>query len=371
MVSVQNRDDPIDDRAHDSEDSGDEDYAPVQIDSGLRIPKSNTARKDDDDEDSDSEDEATTAQALADAGYDSGDDKVINGGGGNSEDDSDSSQAQKNRKGRSKSKKRKRGTDSRPNTDADDGIELEDGAGGLVKTRAQRQAEANLPLSSQTDKPARSEGGATDIDALWAAMNDPSKASLDSTLNPKTTQKASVPVRAGEDDDTITIERTYTFAGKVHHEKKTVPRDSREARAYLASLSTVPAPQSSTATTATQSEVPLSETASARPAGLRKVLRRKGVLSGGVRGGPGTSATPSTYVQVPLDGVGGGPAAKKINTLEKSRLEWAKFVDSQGIGDDLDRERQRGYLDKQDFLARSDATAAAAAATAAGRSRAR
>src|SRR5690349_16809556 len=53
----------------------------------------------------------------------------------------------------------------------------------------------------------------------------------------------SVPELAEE--DTVTIHRTYNFAGKVHTETKVVPRDSAEARLYLASN-----PSTSTSTSA-------------------------------------------------------------------------------------------------------------------------
>ena len=55
-------------------------------------------------------------------------------------------------------------------------------------------------------------------------------------------------------------------------------------------------------------------------------------------------------------GVGGGAKkATKLNSLEKSRLDWAGFVDKEGIGDELDRKRRQGgdsYLARLDFLGR-------------------
>ena len=49
------------------------------------------------------------------------------------------------------------------------------------------------------------------------------------------------------------------------------------------------------------------------------------------------------------------PAAPtKLNTLEKSRLDWAGFVDKEGIGDDLQKwnKGDKGYLERQAFLGR-------------------
>lgn len=50
-----------------------------------------------------------------------------------------------------------------------------------------------------------------------------------------------------------------------------------------------------------------------------------------------------------------GKKAPKLNTLEKSRLDWAGFVDQEGIGDDLKRHNKGGYLQEQDFLHRVSA----------------
>ena len=131
----------------------------------------------------------------------------------------------------------------------------------------------------------------TDVDALWKQMNDPAP-----VVDTSTTQK------------TVEIDRTYTFAGEVHHEKKTVLADSQEAKDFAMSK------------TKTQTEV--------KP-GLRKVMKRKSTLE-------------ETH---------GKP--KKLNTLEKSRMEWSGFIDKEGIAEDLKRGNKNGYLDKQDFLSRT------------------
>lgn len=52
---------------------------------------------------------------------------------------------------------------------------------------------------------------------------------------------------------------------------------------------------------------------------------------------------------------GRNAASKKLNTLEKSRIEWSGFVDEQGINEELKHGNKAGYLDKQDFLGRSEA----------------
>lgn len=105
-----------------------------------------------------------------------------------------------------------------------------------------------------------------------------------------------------------------------HREEKQVPAGSFEARAYLDSLKEI-------------SNAP----AGGKPNPAKPPLRR-----------PMKKASK-------FDLSGGGAKAKKLNTLEKSKLDWAGFVDKEGIGDDLDRQRKQGgdsYLERQDFLGR-------------------
>ena len=43
----------------------------------------------------------------------------------------------------------------------------------------------------------------------------------------------------------------------------------------------------------------------------------------------------------------------KLNVLEKSRLDWAGFVDKEGIKDDLKTYNKDGYIERQEFLKRT------------------
>lgn len=58
------------------------------------------------------------------------------------------------------------------------------------------------------------------------------------------------------------------------------------------------------------------------------------------------------------NGVSGASAANdkgpKLNTIEKSKLDWAGYVDQEGIKEELDKAEKGkdGYLGKQDFLGR-------------------
>lgn len=47
---------------------------------------------------------------------------------------------------------------------------------------------------------------------------------------------------------------------------------------------------------------------------------------------------------------------KKLSVLEKSNVDWKKFVDKEGIAEDLKyhSRSKESYLDKQDFLLKAD-----------------
>ncbi|KFY17179.1 hypothetical protein V492_00833 [Pseudogymnoascus sp. VKM F-4246] len=114
-------------------------------------------------------------------------------------------------------------------------------------------------------------------------------------------------------DDTVTIQRTYSFAGKVHTETKVVPRDSAEARLYLASNPNQSAP-----------------TSASPPRRATKLTRR------------------SMYK--PIIDLGAPRSDLKLG----SKMDWAGFVDKEGFREGLEvAEKGKGsYLHKKDFLER-------------------
>lgn len=145
--------------------------------------------------------------------------------------------------------------------------------------------------------------------------------------------------------DFIRIKRTYNFAGKVHTEEKLVPRDSAEAKLYLSENGTADGTSPSDPSSPTQKRKP------------RKAFR-------------------SVFEPVPVDGLSKRSdlnlclserlrarelakekEAKKLNTVEKSRMDWAGFVDREGIKDELEvaGKSKDSFAARQDFLARSEA----------------
>ncbi|KAL9024181.1 MAG: hypothetical protein Q9196_006707 [Gyalolechia fulgens] len=229
-----------------------------------------------------------------------------------------------------KKKRRKKG---KADHDAEEGTE-ESAIGMRVRDRKLGRA------ADRDEKPlATSEGATADIDALWARLNSaaPTKtaSSPPRTNNAKdeegpTTKdnpdpeeppagfssggvhqiKPAGPPSHTTSEERITIKRTYQFAGETITEKKTVPKSSAEARLYL------------------QSQAQSQPLNSASP-----------VI--GVKGLPPT--TPNS-----------GP---KLNTIEKSKLDWASHVDKEGLKEELDtaEKAKGGYIGRMEFLGRSEA----------------
>ncbi|PNY24394.1 Swr1-complex protein 5 [Tolypocladium capitatum] len=246
-------------------------------------------------------------------------------------------------------KRRKKAKNKGQACDDEDG-----GEGGLIKTRRQRAEE------KEERKFAASKGPVTvDVDALWQQMisGKSTHPTSDGTIPGETTEtesrngdgdelgraKQEIQAAAAGDDaagddaaDTIRIKRTYNFAGRVHTEEKVVARDSAEAKLYLASQGRdVPADSSPTKQTLKKAFhsafEPLVDAAPGRTdLNLRVAARMKAAKDA---------------------------QAKKLNTVEKSRMDWAGYVDREGIQDELQlASKSKGsYNAREDFLARSEA----------------
>lgn len=140
----------------------------------------------------------------------------------------------------------------------------------------------------------------------------------------------------------ITIKRTYNFAGTTTTEEKLVLRESAEARLYFSSL------KPPTTTDEDLSKPP-----------LRRPLKRPSRFD--------TSAAPSSDLAKLMTALKAPKLQKslaelkaergeKLNTVDKSRLDWVSYVDKEKLKDELDKAEKAkgGYLDRMDFLGRSE-----------------
>ncbi|KAG8161791.1 hypothetical protein KVR01_008778 [Diaporthe batatas] len=231
--------------------------------------------------------------------------------------------------------------------------EDEGGEGGLIKTRSMRAVE-----KAERKIQAASGPVTVDVDALWASMTaapvvptkqqpqtDSKGENGDAAAGPGDSNAQAANGKDGDPSEMIKIKRTYNFAGKVHTEEKMVQRDSAEARLYLASQGEDAAADADAEDDEPDKRMPRKAFRSAfEPvAPAEQGLHQRSDLNLGM----------ASRLQARQD----KDKAKKLNTVEKSRMDWAGFVDKEGIKDELALAgRAKGaFADRQDFLARSEA----------------
>ena len=156
----------------------------------------------------------------------------------------------------------------------------------------------------------------------------------------------------GGDADTITIRRAYNFAGRIVAETKTVARDSAEARLYLASK---PHHGSREGDEDGNGHGNVDQD----PRKIRRTFRSAFEPLSLLAGGAGSSGARSDLnlsmaSLLRMREEAAANAAKKLNTVQKSKLDWAAHVDKEGMREELELAgRKRGnFGDTQDFLVR-------------------
>lgn len=243
----------------------------------------------------------------------------------------------------------------------------DDGDGGLVKTRSQRALEyvihlpiygRKLTISRKVEKKplANVDTATVDVDAVWASMisgNLPkptAQGKASNTLSisaPKPDVLKTHNRPSATEDSMITIKRTYNFAGKVHVEEKTIQRDSAEARLWLVSRS------------GDDDQLKINTVQPTKPKRPTKKLRRsmfEPILE--------SIFPPRTDLHFGANRAAGEELmkealnAKKLNTVEKSKMDWAGFVDKEGIKNELEvaGKAKGSYIERQNFLSRVEVT---------------
>lgn len=205
---------------------------------------------------------------------------------------------------------------------------------GLIKTRSQRRAESQSKIFNDVAQPVSD----FDIDSIWESMNS-SSSSSSSISTPTTVDSSPSKTPSPVNEDFVVIKRVFNFAGKITHEQHTVPRSSAEAEAYL------------------------------KEEALKKSKNKQQSPTVAIINDRNDPKNAKTYTTTMKKKRQNGPVkrkrsslleelnnfkAKKINTLEKSRIDWLGYVDKEGIKDELVLHNKDGFLEKQDFLSRVD-----------------
>ncbi|RAL58293.1 hypothetical protein DID88_006406 [Monilinia fructigena] len=252
-------------------------------------------------------------------------------------------------KPKKKTTKRKRG----------DGEEAEDAGVCALKKKIEKKPLADTKAAT------------VDVDALWAAMisgkptpttsseprpssNSPSKLTSPSKSGGKSPQLQRDSKERStfneEPNSMIKIKRTYHFAGKVITEQKLVPKDSAEAKLFLASQESAAAKGGDAGKEAELFVKPKRGLKKARRSIFEPVTENLSQQRTDLYFGTAAAARLA-------NGGGAGKEAKKLNTVEKSAMDWAGFVDKEGIKDELDAagKKKGAYGERQAFLARVEA----------------
>lgn len=160
-------------------------------------------------------------------------------------------------------------------------------------------------------------------------------------------QSASLPRMPIDDKpkSTIKIKYNYKFAGKVHSCEKTVPLNSAEAKLHLNTKLSDPTHAAVESCSSDSSIPPKRPIRLARRSIFEPVsdnITPRSDLRLGVRKQTNSKLESSVSQE------------KKLNTVEKSALDWASFVDEEGIGDELIAagKSKDAYKARQEFLAR-------------------
>ncbi|KAK3816368.1 MAG: bucentaur or craniofacial development-domain-containing protein [Benniella sp.] len=200
----------------------------------------------------------------------------------------------------------------------------------------------------------------------------------------------------------VTITTTYEFAGETVTVTKDVPENSKEAmdaarkngkagdstqpskaeveaaaRATSASetsslsssampVSTTPSDSPSTPALDSSTADPASEDASSDPSSSAtkastattsstgpRVVTRPSILDSFAKKGPVRYVRKKSQLDE-LAATYGVKKPAKLNTLEKSKLDWNNFVGKEGIEDELKHHNKDGYMEKVAFLQRTD-----------------
>ncbi|GMM36161.1 Swc5 protein [Saccharomycopsis crataegensis] len=210
---------------------------------------------------------------------------------------------------------------------------IESSEGGLIKTRNQRLQEQQQKQDNQhlalLNEPANPTS--VDIDSIWDEMKSNTNASAIKPASVSDNTTTPIATTPSIEEEKIKITRTYEYAGETISEDKWVLKSSAEAKAYHNSLKIEASSITKDSTPESSSDTTPKPSASINNKPPPRKRRAKKSI---------------------VDNIIKSSKMAKISTLEKSRLDWANYVDSNKLNDELRKHNKDGYLSKQDFLSR-------------------
>jgi hypothetical protein len=137
---------------------------------------------------------------------------------------------------------------------------------------------------------------------------------------------------------TVKVRKTYDFAGDEVVVEQEVSADSVEAKQLVYE-------QDITSATAT---APVSDPQPTTSSSSSSSVTGVGA---GAASGPLPSGKKRSGISSVLQSLAKKP---KMSTLEKSQLDWNRFKAEEGLEHELAKQRKDGYLERQEFLQRTD-----------------
>jgi hypothetical protein len=219
--------------------------------------------------------------------------------------------------------------------------DLKDQASGWrAKTRSMRDRDKEEKKKSSL---ATVKGSTIDVNKIWEDMNrsislPPPKIEViesvdvdDAGTKPSALQPQPPILDENTSEEMITIKRSYKFGVEVLTEEKVVSKASAEAKLWLSQQ-------------AFQAQTTLGAGAT-----LRRPLRRVSRFDPNHNNMAAFRKSWATVGGKPRKAGFDGP---KLNTVEKSKQDWAAHVDEEGLQDELQEaaKAKGGYLGRQDFL---------------------
>ncbi|KAF9192453.1 Craniofacial development protein 1 [Haplosporangium sp. Z 767] len=256
--------------------------------------------------------------------------------------------------------------------------------------------ELKKPKTDQALDQAEAQNKKSKLDALWAELNAPiaKPTSRPDLLSAATARGSGTGITSSQFEDAggssskmVTITTTYDFAGETVTVTKDVPEDSKEARDFalknktgnnadvtIKPASTLPSssqfPSLLTAPATTQDSILSTAEHLTTKSSDTSLLSSTATPNQSSSSGPKITTRPSIldslatkrpvrYVRKKsnLDALAATYGVKKppkLNTLEKSKLDWRNFVGKEGIEDELKHHNKDGYMEKVAFLQRTD-----------------
>ncbi|KAG0252446.1 Craniofacial development protein 1 [Mortierella polycephala] len=265
-----------------------------------------------------------------------------------------------------------------------------------VTSTASSSNELKKPKTDQARDQAEAQNRKSKVDALWAELNAPiaKPTSRPDLLSAATATGSGTETTSSQFEDVggsssrmVTITTTYDFAGETVSVTKDVSEDSKEAKDFAlknktgnnADLTIKPAsssptssqpPPSLTAPATTKDSIlstaehltkkspdtsllPSTTTPNQPSSSGPKITTRPSVLDSLATKGPVRYVRKKSNLDA-LAATYGVKKPPKLNTLEKSKLDWKNFVGKEGIEDELKHHNKDGYMERVAFLQRTD-----------------